>query len=188
MKTPIFLKACSGLVAPVVALSFISALTLPASAQMPSSNKKELIHQSLLKCYEATHRNAEAEQEYVALLAIKPSDPVFHYNYAVLLQRSGRKGPAIAQYRRAAQLDPGNVDFHGVLGQMLLVNGDYTGAYNELGRAIQMPGGDRYKTAFESATRYKQQQDMNRQSAAPKKGGAAGAAAAKKKADDDDDD
>jgi Tfp pilus assembly protein PilF len=175
-----FEKGALALVALAVALP-----VLPAQAQMPSSAKKELIHQSLLKCYEATHRNAEAEGEYVALLAIKPSDPVFHYNYAVLLQRSGRKGPALMHYRKAAQLDPSNVDFHGVLGQMLLVNGDYGGAYNELGKAIQMPGGDRYKGAFENATRYKQQADANRMSAPTAKKGAA-AAAAKKNADDDD--
>ena len=178
-------KGALSLVAFAVALSSSAAL-LPAQAQMPASAKKELIHQSLLKCYEQTHRNAEAEGEYVALIAIKPSDPVFHYNYAVLLQRSGRKGPALMHYRKAAQLDPSNVDFHGVLGQMLLVNGDYNGAYNELGKAIQMPGGDRYKAAFENATRYKQQADANRAMAPTAKKGTAPGAAAKKSSDDDD--
>lgn len=170
----------------MVALMVAAIPLLPAQAQMPSASKKELIHQSLLKCYEATHRNAEAEGEYAALIALKPSDPVFHYNYAVLLQRSGKKGVALLHYRKAAQLDPSNVDFHGVLGQMLLVNGDYNGAYNELGRSIQMPGGDRYKAAFENATRYKQQQDAARASQVQVKKGAAAATAAKKNSDDDD--
>ena len=63
-------------------------------------------------------------------------------------------------------------------------NKDFNGAYNELGRAIQMPGGDKYKAQYENAVRYKQQADANRAAAATKKS----AAPAKARPADDDDD
>lgn len=147
------------------------------------ASRKEMIHTCLLECY-SNLRRPEAESEYAIVLQLKPQDAVLHYNYGVFLQKANKIGPAIAQYRLATKCDPGNVDFHGVLGQMLMYNKDFNGAYNELGRAIQMPGGEKYKPQYENAVRYKQQADANRAAAATKKS----AAPAKARPADDDDD
>lgn len=162
--------------------------TESASAQLTmTGNRKEMIHLSLLKCYTETGRTAEMEGEYNVLLGMKPTDSVLHFNYGRILQQAGKKGPALAHYRKAAQYQPGNADFQGTLGQMLMYSGDYNGAYQALGRAIQIPGGDRYKPGYESAVKYMQQVQAQRQQAqqaAPAKA----APGAKKRVSDDDDD
>ncbi|MBP9090021.1 hypothetical protein KBI23_03270 [bacterium] len=159
-----------------------------ASAQLGMTmGRKEMIHMSLLKCYTDLGRNAEAEGEYNVLLAMKPNDGVLHFNYARLLVAAGKKGPALVHYRKAAQSNPGNADFQGQLGQMLYNNNDFAGASRALGVAMQLPGGDRYKGAYESAVRQMQQIQQTRllqQQNAPAKSAGAGP---KKHADDDED-
>ncbi|MBP6745477.1 hypothetical protein KA344_09580 [bacterium] len=170
-------------------LSLVSSVNIQsASAQMGMTmGRKEMIHMSLLKCYTDLGRNAEAEGEYNVLLAMKPNDGVLHFNYARLLVAAGKKGPALAHYRKAAQSNPGNADFQGQLGQMLYNANDFSGASRALGIAMQLPGGDRYKGAYESAVRQMQQIQQNRllqQQSAPAKSTGGGV---KKHADDDDD-
>lgn len=170
-------------------LSLVSSVNIQsASAQMGMTmGRKEMIHMSLLKCYTDLGRNAEAEGEYNVLLAMKPNDGVLHFNYARLLVAAGKKGPALAHYRKAAQSNPGNADFQGQLGQMLYNANDFTGASRHLGIAMQLPGGDRYKGAYESAVRQMQQIQQNRllqQQSAPAKSTGGGV---KKHVDDDDD-
>jgi predicted Zn-dependent protease len=170
-------------------LSLVSSVNIQsASAQMGMTmGRKEMIHMSLLKCYTDLGRNAEAEGEYNVLLAMKPNDGVLHFNYARLLVAAGKKGPALAHYRKAAQSNPGNADFQGQLGQMLYNANDFSGASRALGIAMQLPGGDRYKGAYESAVRQMQQIQQNRllqQQSAPAKSAGGGV---KKHADDDDD-
>lgn len=170
-------------------LSLVSSVNIQsASAQMGMTmGRKEMIHMSLLKCYTDLGRNAEAEGEYNVLLAMKPNDGVLHFNYARLLVAAGKKGPALAHYRKAAQSNPGNADFQGQLGQMLYNANDFTGASRALGIAMQLPGGDRYKGAYESAVRQMQQIQQNRllqQQNAPAKSTGSGT---KKHVDDDED-
>lgn len=170
-------------------LSLVSSFNIQsASAQMGMTmGRKEMIHMSLLKCYTDLGRNAEAEGEYNVLLAMKPNDGVLHFNYARLLVAANKKGPALAHYRKAAQSNPGNADFQGQLGQMLYNANDFTGASRALGIAMQLPGGDRYKGAYESAVRQMQQIQQNRllqQQNAPAKSTGAGP---KKHTDDDED-
>ncbi|MFA7339429.1 MAG: hypothetical protein WC028_21795 [Candidatus Obscuribacterales bacterium] len=170
-------------------LSLVSSVDIQsASAQMGMTmGRKEMIHMSLLKCYTDLGRNAEAEGEYNVLLAMKPNDGVLHFNYARLLVAANKKGPALAHYRKAAQSNPGNADFQGQLGQMLYNANDFTGASRALGIAMQLPGGDRYKGAYESAVRQVQQIQQNRllqQQSAPAKSTGGGP---KKHTDDDED-
>jgi tetratricopeptide (TPR) repeat protein len=176
-------------------LASLALLTMVTSVGIPSAeaqfamtgNRKEMIHQSLLKCYTEMGRTAEMEGEYNILLAMKPTDSVLHFNYGRILQQANKKAPALAHYKKAAQYQPGNADFQGTLGQMLMYTGDYNGAYQALGRAIQIPGGDRYKPSYENAVKYMQQVQAQRaqmQQAAPAKA----APGAKKRSSDDDDD
>jgi Tfp pilus assembly protein PilF len=101
---------------------------------------------------------------------------------------AGKKGPALIHYRKAAQSNPGNADFQGQLGQMLYNANDFAGASRALGIAMQLPGGDRYKGAYESAVKQMQQIQQNRmlqQQNAPAKSSAPGP---KKRVADDDED
>lgn len=174
----------------VATLSLVSTVNVQsANAQMGMTmGRKEMIHMSLLKCYTDLGRNAEAEGEYNILLAMKPNDGVLHFNYARLLVAAGKKGPALAHYRKAAQSNPGNADFQGQLGQMLYNANDFAGASRALGIAMQLPGGERYKGAYESAVKQMQQIQQNRllqQQNAPAK--TAGPGPKKRVSDDDED-
>ncbi|CAN5383596.1 hypothetical protein BH11CYA1_BH11CYA1_32410 [soil metagenome] len=173
----------------IALLLLASSLNIEGASAQVTMGRKEMIHMSLLKCYTDLGRNAEAEGEYNILLAMKPNDGVLHFNYARMLVADNKKGPALAHYRKAAQSNPGNADFQGQLGQMLYNAGDFTGASRALGIAMQLPGGDRYKGAYESAVKQMQQIQQNRllqQQNAPAKSTASGPK--KRVADDDDDD
>ncbi len=158
-----------------------------ADAQAIGTSRKETIHLSLLKCYEQMGKTAEQGVEYQTLIRMRPNDGPLHYNYGHLLQTQGNKGAALAQFKAAAQYSPGNVNIQGTYGQMLLYAGDYQGAYNKLGAAMQMAGGEGYKAGFTAAQAYLQQQQqqrqLNQQNATPTSKPGAGA---KKHTDDDD--
>jgi len=174
------------------ALSFlVSGGARPALAQVPPSPAAQAytIHDDLLKCYQSLGKPAETEAEFKWCLTQKPNNAVYHFNYAVFLQRAGKTAQAAAEYKKAAQYDGSNVDFVGSYGQMMLFLKNYQEAYNNLGRAIQMPGGEKYKSAFETAQQYLQRiQQQNQQRQMNKPGAGPAAAPGKKRKDDDDDD
>jgi tetratricopeptide (TPR) repeat protein len=148
------------------------------------------IHEDLLKCYLGLGRTAETEAEYRWLLAARPSTALLHYNYAVLLKNSGKKAPAAAEYEKAAMYEGSNVDYVGQAGQMLMYMGNYTKAYQYLGKAMQMPGGEKYKASCDGCRDYLQAQANAAASRAALKGGPKGSSggATKGKPKDDDDD
>jgi tetratricopeptide (TPR) repeat protein len=163
-----------------------------AQAQVAPSPTAQLyaIHDDLLKCYVGLGKSVETETEYKWLLAQRPSNAPYHFNYALFLQHAGRKGPAAVEYEKAAMYDGSNVDFVGSAGQMFFFMGQYTKAYQYLGKAMQMPGGDKYRASCESCRTYLQNIAQTRANAAQAKAGAAagGSGASKGKAKDDDDD
>ena len=168
-----------------------SQTVVVAEAQVPMSPGMQAvqIHDDLLNDYKNLGKNAEMEAEYKWLLNAKPGNAVYHYNYACFLKAAGRNGPALLEFKKAAQYDGSNVDFVGACGQMMLFAKDYNGAYQFLYRACGMPGGDKFKASLENAIKYKQYNDQQvqlrqQQRVAP---AAAGAAAGKKPKDDDDD-
>jgi Tfp pilus assembly protein PilF len=163
-----------------------------AEAQMPMSPAAQVtqIHDDLLQDYQRLGKNVEMEGEYKWLLANKPTNAVYHYNYACFLKAAGRNGPALAEFKKAAQYDGSNVDFVGAAGQVMLGAKDYNGAYQYLYRACSMPGGDKFKASLDNAIKYKQYADQQAQIRAQQKAAPAaksGAAGAKKSSDDDDD-
>ncbi len=171
----------------VTLLALALSLAVEQAHAQIGTSRKEQIHLSLLKCYEQMGKTAEQGQEYAVLLAMRPQDGALHYNYGHLLQTLGNKKGALAQFKAAAQYSPGNVDIQGTYGQMLLYAGDYQGAYNKLGAAMQMAGGERYKAGFTAAQQYLQQQQQQRlinQQNAP--GPASKGPGAKKHTDEDD--
>jgi Tfp pilus assembly protein PilF len=163
----------------------------PAAAQAAPapSAQSYAIHEDLLKCYLGLGRTAETEAEYRWLLQARPSTAILHYNYAVLLKNSGKSAAAAAEYEKAAQYDGSNVDYVGQCGQMLFYLKQYTKAYQYLGKAVQMPGGDRYKGACDQLRQY-MQDELNRKPppGINKPGAKPGGGPIKGKPKDDDDD
>lgn len=146
------------------------------------------IHQDMLKCYTAMGRSAEQEAEYKWLLAARPSDALLHYNYACLLKTQGKFPAAGVQYEKAAQFEGSNVDYVGQCGQMMYYLKQYMKAYQYLGKAMQMPGGEKYKGPFDNIRQLIQDME-NRKNQAPTKGPAKpGTGGDTKKHNDDDDD
>ena len=113
---------------------------------------------------------------------------MWRYNYGCLLRSQQKNGPAFVQFEKAAQFEGSNVDYEGQAGQMAYNMKQFQKAYNYLGKAIQLPGGEKYKGAFDSVTAYLQsmaQQAAMAKTSKPKAGG--GATTGKPKTDDDDD-
>lgn len=59
------------------------------------------------------------------------SDPKIHLTLAMGLRKEGNLGGAIAEYRKAIKLDPGNVDAYLGLGRALELKGDFQGALQQ---------------------------------------------------------
>ena len=134
-----------------------------AQAQVISSPAAEAyaLHEDALKCNIEHGNSAETETEYKWLLAARPTNALMHYNYAVLLKDSNKKAAAAAEYEKAAVYDGSNADFVGSAGQMFFYLGNYTKAYQYLGKAVQMPGGEKYKAACELCREYLKRLDGN---------------------------
>ena len=64
-----------------------------AEAQVPMSPGMQAIqiHDDLLHDYQSLGKNAEMEIEYKWLLNAKPSNAIYHYNYACYLKQMGRQ-------------------------------------------------------------------------------------------------
>jgi tetratricopeptide (TPR) repeat protein len=148
------------------------------------------IHEDLLKCYHSIGKPVEEETEYKWLLNARPSNALLHYNYACLLKSNAKHAAAAAQYEKAAQYEGSNVDYVGQCGQMWFFLKNYTKAYQYLGKAMQMPGGDKYKGSFDSCREYLQQMAAATASRAAAKAGtkvSSGPGGSKRPSDDDDD-
>jgi cytochrome c-type biogenesis protein CcmH/NrfG len=112
----------------------VLAFSFGSAGWSQQAGRKETIHRCLLKIYQA-QQSPEVAGEFSALLAIKPGDAQLHYEYGGFLLRSGNVAGGIAQFRKAAQLQPSNADFQGYLGQALMSTKDYDGAVTALRRA-----------------------------------------------------
>jgi tetratricopeptide (TPR) repeat protein len=175
---------------------FLSCLLL-ASAQAaqgqiaPSAvSQQYTIHEDLLKCYHSIGKAAEEEAEYKWLLAARPSNALLHYNYAVLLKTAGKYPAASVQYEKAAQYEGSNVDYVGQCGQIFFYTKNYQKAYQYLGKAMQMPGGEKYKSSFDQVREYLQniQLEIQRKQMMTPGGGKKGGPTLGPKKNDDDDD
>jgi len=176
--------------AALIAAFVLMHFTQSAQAQAPSSPTTLAynIHDDMLKGYQGLGKGAETEHEFQWLLVQKPGNALYHYNYAVFLRNAAKYGAALPEYEKAATYDGSNVDYVGQYGQMLFFMKNYKKAYQFLGKAVQMPGGEKYKPSFEACQKYLQDQaarDAIERGRKPVKnpGGAPGA---KKPQDDDD--
>src|SRR5262249_38887546 len=67
-----------------------------------------------------------------------PEDFSAHYNFAAMLQMRGDLAGAIAQYREALRLQPGDAVAENALGGALLASGDFRGAISHLRAATKV--------------------------------------------------
>ena len=85
--------------------------------------------------YHRMPKPAKALRHADALLAMRPKDPYYHELKGQILLESGRAGPAVASYRRAAALAPREPLILAGLGRAQLAAGDARGALASLTRA-----------------------------------------------------
>ncbi len=106
-------------------------------------------------------------------------------------QQGGKQAAAGVQYEKAAQYEGYNVDYVGQCGQMFYYLKNFTKAYQYLGKAVQLPGGDKYKSSFDGIREYlqnQQQQQLIREQNKKKPGGGGPNKKPGPKKNDDDDD
>jgi len=139
-----------------LALTFALCLygqgTAPALADSAPSPKAvaNTSHEDLLICYQSLGKVAEQESEYKWLLQQNPGRAVLHFNYGSFLQHGNKATIALGEFKKAADLEPSNVVYVGTYGEMAFFLHHYMEAYSYLGRAMQMPGGEKYKNDFEA--------------------------------------
>jgi tetratricopeptide (TPR) repeat protein len=146
--------------AALIAAFVLMHFTQSTQAQAPYSPTTLAynIQDDMLKCYQGLGKGAETEHEFQWLLSQKPGNALYHYNYAVFLRNEAKYATALPEYEKAAAYDGSNVDYVGQCGQMFFFMKNYKKAYQYLGKAVQMPGGEKYKASFEACQKYLQDQ------------------------------
>jgi len=94
--------------------------------------KSAKAHGSLAMAYAEIGRLDEAVASIAHAAELEPEDARIRQNQGILLQSVGRIDEAIAAYRRALELAPRTTRLHLILGNALLVRGDWDGARSEL--------------------------------------------------------
>ncbi len=135
-----------------IAAGGLGSFFAPASAD-DAALRKENIHRYLLDIYTKQRKFTEAGTEYNAVLAVKGTDPVLRYNYALFLAQQGKLGLAKEQMRKATTLDPSNGDMWGALGKIQIQMKDFGGAQQSLEKAIQL-GKQEYRKDYDSIKVY----------------------------------
>jgi serine/threonine protein kinase/tetratricopeptide (TPR) repeat protein len=81
---------------------------------------------------------AGAEQEFVRANELNPSLPMNHYHYAWYLRLLGRVDEAIAEHKRAQELDPLDLRHTAWLGGLYWIAGDYEKAIAEVQKSLEV--------------------------------------------------
>ena len=125
-----------------------------AHADTPAT-KKEMIHTMLLQIYEQ-RGSKEVAPEYLALIALRPTDDKLHFRYGLYLEKAG-DDRAVTQYKAAVNLAPANADYQGALGNAYYRARNYTAAAGAYKRAVECGGGAKYSALYQSMLQYLQQ-------------------------------
>ncbi len=140
-----------------LAIPQVVAMQTPAFAdaedQALIQNRKESIHTYLLNIYIAQKRKPEAMAQYKTLLAMKPNDPRLNNDLGKFEASSGQMGPAIIHMKKAVDLDPGNAQYWGQLGQVYIKAKRYNEALDAYKRAVALGGAD-FQKPYEEAFKY----------------------------------
>lgn len=117
------------------------------------AQRKESVNTYLLNIYIAQKRKPEAMAQYKTLLAMKPTDPKLNGDLGKFEASSGQLVAAITHMRKACDLDPGNAQFWGTLGQVYIKNKQYDLALDAYKRAVNLGGAD-YQRPYDEALKY----------------------------------
>jgi TolB-like protein/DNA-binding winged helix-turn-helix (wHTH) protein/Tfp pilus assembly protein PilF len=93
---------------------------------------------TLAQIYQSEGDWERSEQQYKRALALNPSYALGHYRYTGLLSRAGRHEEAVAEIRRASELDPLSPNMMSSLGQTLLFARRYDEAQQALLKAVEL--------------------------------------------------
>lgn len=79
-----------------------------------------------------------AEKEYKAALRLNPNYATAHHMYAGLLTITGRRLEAVAESRRALEIDPLSIPINNFVGQTLAFAGHFDAAIEQFRKTIEM--------------------------------------------------
>jgi tetratricopeptide (TPR) repeat protein len=77
-------------------------------------------------------------QEFAKALALGPELPIVQGLYGLYLQREGNPEGALAAYKKAAEMEPGNPGWQIALGSAFEQNGDLVSAYMHYTQAVEL--------------------------------------------------
>ncbi len=95
-------------------------------------------HSTLAQIYQSERDWKGTEQQCKRVLALNPNYALGHYRYSGFLSRTGRHEEAVAETRRASQLDPLSPSMMSSVGQALLMARRYDEAQQALLKALEL--------------------------------------------------
>jgi eukaryotic-like serine/threonine-protein kinase len=104
-------------------------------------------HTSLAYAYENLWRWEESEKEFLLAIELDPDYPTARHWYSLLLRDTGRVDQAIAELKRAQQLDPLSRVIGQTLASVYITKGDVNAAIEEARRVIELDPG--YARAYD---------------------------------------
>ncbi|MFN2516591.1 MAG: protein kinase [Pyrinomonadaceae bacterium] len=151
-KDPTFALAYSGLADAYNLLGAQDAVTggVPPTEVMPKAKAAALkaleiddtlaeAHASLAHVKYYYDRDwPAAEREFKRAIELNPNYPLAHHWYAVYLMSAGRMDEALAQSKRAQELDPLSLPINMTLGWILLIARQYDQSVEQLRKTLEM--------------------------------------------------
>jgi len=95
-------------------------------------------HSTLAQVYQSERNWAGTEQQCKRALALNPNYALGHYRYSAFLSRAGRHKEAVAETRRASELDPLSPSMMTALGQALLMARRYDESQQAMLKALEL--------------------------------------------------
>src|SRR5215469_318008 len=95
-------------------------------------------HSTLAQVYQSERNWAATEQQCKRTLALNPNYALGHYRYSLFLSRAGRHAEAVAEIRRATELDPLSPSMMTALGQALLMARRYEESQQSMLKALEL--------------------------------------------------
>jgi len=95
-------------------------------------------HSTLAQVYQSERKWAGTEQQCKRALALNPNYALGHYRYSLFLSRAGRHEQALAEIRRAIELDPLSPNLMDTVGQALFFARRYDESEQALLKAFEL--------------------------------------------------
>ena len=109
-----------------------------AERAIQSDNSLAEAHTSLASINEKLWQWEDAEREFQRALTLNPNYPTAHHWYSIYLRVVGRRDEALAEVKRAQELDPLSAIINVNVAMMYLLTGDFRAATEECKRVIEL--------------------------------------------------